>query len=83
MCDFFITEGSLSNTWNEKFTSLQKTPIWKGKNVGAAVEMVRCTGGSLSLLKICVSLHLAFLQFEILSLYCSCIFKAVSVAFMF
>ncbi|KAL7987411.1 hypothetical protein Chor_006330 [Crotalus horridus] len=34
-----LKEGSLSNTWNEKFSSLQKTPIWKGKNVGVTVEM--------------------------------------------
>ncbi|KAG8123339.1 hypothetical protein E2320_018774 [Naja naja] len=34
-----LKEGSLSNTWNEKFSSLQKTPIWKGKNAGATVEM--------------------------------------------
>ncbi|ETE69570.1 Poly [ADP-ribose] polymerase 1 [Ophiophagus hannah] len=39
ICNLFITEGSLSNTWNEKFSSLQKTPIWKGKNAGATVEM--------------------------------------------
>lgn len=41
ICDLFITEGSLSSTWNEKFSSLQKTAIWKGKNAGANVEMVR------------------------------------------
>lgn len=31
----------MSNTWNEKYNSLQKTPIWKSKNVGSTVEMVR------------------------------------------
>uniref|UniRef100_A0A2K5QE40 Lin-9 DREAM MuvB core complex component n=1 Tax=Cebus imitator TaxID=2715852 RepID=A0A2K5QE40_CEBIM len=35
----FITEGSLSNTWNEKYSSLQKTPVWKGRNTSPAVEM--------------------------------------------
>ncbi|XP_031452541.1 protein lin-9 homolog isoform X1 [Phasianus colchicus] len=34
-----LKEGSLSNTWNEKYNSLQKTPIWKSKNVGSTVEM--------------------------------------------
>ncbi|XP_036309499.1 protein lin-9 homolog isoform X5 [Pipistrellus kuhlii] len=34
-----LKEGSLSNTWNEKFSSLQKTPAWKGRNSGSAVEM--------------------------------------------
>uniref|UniRef100_A0A6I8NPQ7 Lin-9 DREAM MuvB core complex component n=1 Tax=Ornithorhynchus anatinus TaxID=9258 RepID=A0A6I8NPQ7_ORNAN len=34
-----LKEGSLSNTWNEKYSSLQKTPVWKGKNTGATVEM--------------------------------------------
>ncbi|KAF4018341.1 hypothetical protein G4228_010113 [Cervus hanglu yarkandensis] len=32
-------KGSLSNTWNEKYSSLQKTPVWKGRNTGSAVEM--------------------------------------------
>ncbi|OBS78602.1 hypothetical protein A6R68_19008, partial [Neotoma lepida] len=32
-------KGSLSNTWNEKYSSLQKTPVWKGRNTGPAVEM--------------------------------------------
>ncbi|NWH23872.1 LIN9 protein, partial [Grus americana] len=32
-------EGSLSSSWNEKYNSLQKTPIWKSKNAGSAVEM--------------------------------------------
>uniref|UniRef100_A0A8C6GAW8 DIRP domain-containing protein n=1 Tax=Mus spicilegus TaxID=10103 RepID=A0A8C6GAW8_MUSSI len=31
-----LKEGSLSNTWNEKYSSLQKTPVWKGRNVGPA-----------------------------------------------
>lgn len=34
-----LKEGSLSNTWNEKYSSLQKTPVWKGRNTGSAVEM--------------------------------------------
>uniref|UniRef100_A0A8C5L6W5 Lin-9 DREAM MuvB core complex component n=1 Tax=Jaculus jaculus TaxID=51337 RepID=A0A8C5L6W5_JACJA len=34
-----LKEGSLSNTWNEKYSSLQKTPVWKGRNTGPAVEM--------------------------------------------
>ncbi|XP_029331633.1 protein lin-9 homolog [Mus caroli] len=34
-----LKEGSLSNTWNEKYSSLQKTPVWKGRNAGPAVEM--------------------------------------------
>ncbi|NXW05385.1 LIN9 protein, partial [Fregetta grallaria] len=32
-------EGSLSSSWNEKYNSLQKTPIWKSKNAGSALEM--------------------------------------------
>lgn len=31
----------MSNTWNEKYNSLQKTPIWKSKNAASTVEMVR------------------------------------------
>ncbi|XP_065398793.1 protein lin-9 homolog isoform X3 [Macaca fascicularis] len=34
-----LKEGSLSNTWNEKYSSLQKTPVWKGRNTSPAVEM--------------------------------------------
>ncbi|XP_077669798.1 protein lin-9 homolog isoform X1 [Eretmochelys imbricata] len=34
-----LKEGSLSSTWNEKYSSLQKTPIWKSRNAGSAVEM--------------------------------------------
>uniref|UniRef100_A0A5F9CCC1 Lin-9 DREAM MuvB core complex component n=1 Tax=Oryctolagus cuniculus TaxID=9986 RepID=A0A5F9CCC1_RABIT len=34
-----LKEGSLSNTWNEKYSSLQKTPVWKGRNTGPAMEM--------------------------------------------
>ncbi|XP_064302443.1 protein lin-9 homolog isoform X5 [Phalacrocorax carbo] len=34
-----LKEGSLSSSWNEKYNSLQKTPIWKSKNAGSAVEM--------------------------------------------
>ncbi|XP_054963407.2 protein lin-9 homolog isoform X4 [Pan paniscus] len=34
-----LKEGSLSNTWNEKYSSLQKTPVWKGRNTSSAVEM--------------------------------------------
>nr|XP_044618723.1 protein lin-9 homolog isoform X2 [Equus asinus] len=34
-----LKEGSLSNTWNEKYSSLQKTPVWKGRNTASAVEM--------------------------------------------
>uniref|UniRef100_A0A286XYS0 Lin-9 DREAM MuvB core complex component n=1 Tax=Cavia porcellus TaxID=10141 RepID=A0A286XYS0_CAVPO len=34
-----LKEGSLSNTWNEKYSSLQKTPVWKGRNISPAVEM--------------------------------------------
>eukprot|EP00076_Gallus_gallus_P038892 XP_025004430.1 protein lin-9 homolog isoform X2 [Gallus gallus] len=34
-----LKEGSLSNTWNEKYNSLQKTPIWKSKNAASTVEM--------------------------------------------
>ncbi|XP_038205263.1 protein lin-9 homolog isoform X1 [Arvicola amphibius] len=34
-----LKEGSLSNTWNEKYNSLQKTPVWKGRSAGPAVEM--------------------------------------------
>ncbi|XP_075781419.1 protein lin-9 homolog isoform X3 [Pelodiscus sinensis] len=34
-----LKEGSLSSTWNEKYSSLQKTPIWKSKNAGTSVEM--------------------------------------------
>ncbi|XP_019514560.1 PREDICTED: protein lin-9 homolog [Hipposideros armiger] len=34
-----LKEGSLSNTWNEKFSSLQKTPVWKGRNTASTVEM--------------------------------------------
>ncbi|OXB68338.1 hypothetical protein ASZ78_015278 [Callipepla squamata] len=32
-------KGSLSNSWNEKYNSLQKTPVWKSKNAGSTVEM--------------------------------------------
>uniref|UniRef100_A0A8C9JL77 DIRP domain-containing protein n=1 Tax=Panthera tigris altaica TaxID=74533 RepID=A0A8C9JL77_PANTA len=34
-----LKEGSLSNTRNEKYSSLQKTPVWKGRNTGSTVEM--------------------------------------------
>ncbi|KAM6433506.1 protein lin-9 homolog isoform 3-T3 [Rhynochetos jubatus] len=34
-----LKEGSLSSSWNEKYNSLQKTPIWKSKNAGSAMEM--------------------------------------------
>ncbi|KFZ47141.1 Protein lin-9, partial [Antrostomus carolinensis] len=34
-----LKEGSLSSSWNEKYNSLQKTPVWKSKNAGSAVEM--------------------------------------------
>ncbi|XP_071595869.1 protein lin-9 homolog isoform X2 [Heliangelus exortis] len=34
-----LKEGSLSSSWNEKYNSLQKTPIWKSKNAGSSVEM--------------------------------------------
>ncbi|KAM9564894.1 protein lin-9 homolog isoform 2-T2 [Guaruba guarouba] len=34
-----LKEGSLSSSWNEKYNSLQKTPIWKSKNAGSAAEM--------------------------------------------
>ncbi|NXH18157.1 LIN9 protein, partial [Bucco capensis] len=34
-----LKEGSLSSSWNEKYNSLQKTPVWKRKSAGSAVEM--------------------------------------------
>ncbi|XP_069464786.1 protein lin-9 homolog isoform X2 [Ambystoma mexicanum] len=38
-CNLLITEGSLSNTWNDSYTSPQKTPTGKGSNPGSTMEM--------------------------------------------